>query len=299
MIRIHPFPGLLTLLMALIVPTARAQPYVDIANLKLQHFPGRYYFGSAPSLLSTLEFRADLLLPLERKNGDVILFGATYDALQFTYGQTPEENYHLYSGLLTPGYEKKWDSRWKTMFMVLPGFRSDLKEGTTDDFQLGGAALATLKVSDSLQFRFGMYYNREFFGNYFMALAGIDWKVSRRLHIFGLLPSSLNLEYRFGGRVYGGFSFQSDVASYRLENGNYVREGDKFWGYDSFRLYVNLYLTKHLVWYAEGGVTAGRLYKIYTPQDEPVETHPVYARNLDGAVVNTGLAYRFRLDERE
>jgi hypothetical protein len=278
---------------------ATAQPYVDVLNLKAQLFPSNHTNGNLSDSLSTRNFEASFLLPLVQKNKDVFLFGGNFSSLEFDYSGSPAQEKILYSTLLAVGYEKQWKNpAWKTLFMALPRFNSDFEANTTSDFQMGGFVLSTWEKSDSLKFHFGLYYNREFFGNYFMPIVGIDWKINSRLHLFGDLPSNINLEYKLGRSFYLGFLYQSGVASYRLENGNYVREGDKFWGYDQFKAYFHLYLNKHIVWFVEGGVTYGRLYKIYTADDVPVADHPVYGQNLDGAVYATGLAYRFRLDEK-
>jgi hypothetical protein len=276
------------------------QPYVDVLNLKAQYFPAHPSTGAEGSdSLSVKQYEAAFLVPLEQKNKDVILIGGDYYSMNFDYTGTPNGKTTLHSASMAVGYERQLKNPdWKVMALVIPKFNSDFEKNTTDDFQLGGAVLTTLKKSDSLKFHFGLYYNREFFGNYFMPLLGIDWKINSRFSLFGDLPANLNLEYKVCRKFYTGVAYASVVSSYRLESGNYVREGDKFWGYDQFKIYFNYYITKNIVWFGEAGTTFGRMYRVYNNDDVLQDGNPVLGEDIDGPLFNTGLALRFRLDEK-
>jgi hypothetical protein len=72
--------------------------------------------------------------------------------------------------------------------------------GFKDNNQAGGAVLLTYKKHPDLKYKFGLFYNREFFGNFFVPLAGIDWKINNRLQLFGVLPGNLVLERKVSRR---------------------------------------------------------------------------------------------------
>jgi hypothetical protein len=148
---------------------AAAQPYVDILSMKAQFFPANHTNGDISDSLSTRNYEASFLLPLEQKNKDVILVGGNFSSLDFDYSGSPPQEKKLYGTLLAVGYEKQLKNEaWRMLVMALPRINSDFEPNTSDDFQMGGLVLTTWKKSDSLKFHFGLYYNREFFGNYFM-----------------------------------------------------------------------------------------------------------------------------------
>lgn len=290
-------------LFATIVCDSNAQPVVQLLNLKAQYSPATPYVNDPTASLGTTQYEGTFLLPLEQKSNDVILVGGDYTQMNFasTPSDRSSQHHNLYSASMVFGYEKHFKGgKWKALALALPKVNSDFKEISGSDWQMGGVALATYVRNKNLKYHFGVYYNNECFGNYAMPLLGIDWKVNRKLNVFGDLPSNMNIEFKVNKSFYTGLAYSSIVSSYRLsssEGNRYVRVGDKTFGQNDFKAYVNCYLTKHLVWYAEGGYTAGRMYLLYNANNERVQDATVYSRHRDGAFVNTGIAVCFRLDD--
>ena len=52
-----------------------------------------------------------------------------------------------------------------------------------------------------VSFKFGLYYNKEFFGNYFMPLIGLDWKIDAKNNLFGVLPGYMIFEHRVTSKI--------------------------------------------------------------------------------------------------
>ena len=67
-------------------------------------------------------------------------------------------------------------------------------------------------------------------------------------------------------------------------------------GHDELKIYINAYLSKRFVVYTEAGETFYRTYTLYNNADELQESGGIYRKSNDGMFVNTGIAYRFRLD---
>src|SRR6187455_515499 len=80
----------------LLVTSATAQPYVDVLNLKAQFFPSNHTNGDISDSLSTRNYEASILLPLEQKNKDVFLVGGNYSSLEFDYSGDPHQEKKLY-----------------------------------------------------------------------------------------------------------------------------------------------------------------------------------------------------------
>ncbi len=277
-----------------------AQPFIDLLNVKMESYASQPYDADKGSTLSGYQQEATFLVPLEQKNKDVILVGGDYTKLHFQIEGNLAGKTNLYSTSLLLGYDRGLKNKnWRMTVLVLPKINSDYKDISLNDAQLGGVVMFNYKKKETLKYHFGLYYNREFFGDFFIPLVGIDWKINSKMNLFGDLPNNLNFEYKFSPKVYAGASFLSVVSSYRLSSttgGYYVRQGDKSFGHNEIKIYVNMYLTKHVVLYVEGGETFYRSFTLYNNANELQSNAGIYRKPNDGMFVTTGFAYRFRLD---
>ena len=167
-----------------------------------------------------------------------------------------------------------------------------------DDWQYGALFITTYRKNELLSLKFGIYYNKEFFGNYFIPLAGIDWQISAKDNLFGVLPGNLIFDHNVNVQFHYGISFRALTNSYRLETPdacalgdcsgkNYLRIDDNQLG-----LFSDFYLSRKIVFTGEIGHTILRRYrfgfkgdKINSKNDE--RTDNFYAR--------VSLAYRLPL----
>jgi len=135
-----------------------------------------------------------------------------------------------------------------------------------DDRQYGGVILTTYKKNQSLSLKFGIYYNKEFFGNYFIPLVGIDWQINKKNNLFGVLPGNMIFEHKVNQKFYYGTSFRALTNSYRLQTTdpcfsgdctarNYLRVDDNQLG-----IFADVYPFKKIVLTAETGYTILRRY---------------------------------------
>lgn len=279
---------------------AIAQPYVDLLNVKMQMFAPQPYTADAAENVAGRQTEATFLLPMEQKNKDVLLFGGDYTQLHFQTNGTFSEHSDLYSTSLLLGYDHQLkNAKWRTTLLLLPKINSDFKDISGEDYQVGGVLMFNYKQKENLKYHFGLYYNREFFGDYFIPLLGIDWKINDKMNLFGDLPNTMNFEYKFSHTLAAGAALYTCISSYRLNSstgGMYVREGDKTMGHDEVKVYLNAYLTKHAMLFAEAGQTFYRTYTLYNKQHELQDGGGIYRQSRDGMFVNMGFAYRFRLD---
>jgi len=115
--------------------------------------------------------------------------------------------------------------------------------------------------------KFGIYYNKEFFGNYFMPLAGIDWQINDKNTLFGVLPGNFVFEHKVSKSFRYGSAFRALTNSYRLETtdpcGNGDCTGQNYLRIDDNQLgaYADTYLSKRIVLSAESGYTILRRYR--------------------------------------
>lgn len=277
----------------------KAQPFIDIANINAQVFKINYKDSlSTKSLLTN--YNATLFFPKKFANDNMLLFRLTGEMLEFG---TKEPYTDLYAFSAQAGFQfVTKNKKWKAGFIAMPKLSSDLIDHfSSKDFQYGGTVLFTYVANDTtLKIKFGLYYNRECFGNFFVPLAGIDWKLNERFSIYGLLPNNMRVEYKVCKKLYAGIAYKNYQRSYRLNaywrnlnyNDDFVRVRES-----QAKLFFDFYAFNHAVLFADFAYTL----KYSFVQHDDVNTrevHPsaVYAPMENNFLFTVGLAYRMRLD---
>ena len=83
------------------------------------------------------------------------------------------------------------NKKWETVLLVIPKIASDFRDAIdANDYQYGGVFLEHFVPNEKLKIKAGIYYNREAFGNLFVPLVGVDWKVNDRINLYGILPTN-------------------------------------------------------------------------------------------------------------
>ena len=194
------------------------------------------------------------------------------------------------------------DPAWNYVVMGIAKINADLVSVRGTDWQAGGAVLFTWKKREALKWKFGLYYNREFFGNYFMALLGIEWKVNKRLNIFGTLPAAMNIEYRLHPKWTAGLAYRSVNSSYRTKDNPgdmYVLEGHKIWADNQISAVINYYPFKNLTAYIGVGQTVFRYFQTYNSIHIKTSADPSLLPFKNQQFVYFGLAFRVRFDQEK
>jgi hypothetical protein len=248
--------------------SSRAQPYVDLLGSRVLASPVTAQSGSNPPNLQLEFFNAGALLPLPIKNSkDVVLVSPTLEAWTITQAsatvQTPAPSppsvTRLRGIILPVGYLRTIrGGKWSVLASFIPRWNFSVPGSTSNAFQYGGAVIVSSRRSETLVFKWGLYYNREFFGNFFMPLVGVDWRIDSTNRLFGVLPGNMTYEHRLSRRFYVGAVFRAITNSYRLGAADsslghwafpsYVRIDDNQLG-----AFLDFYLTKHVVINIEAG----------------------------------------------
>lgn len=243
-----------------------AQPYIDIARINYTHAPQKGFNEKKDPLLSDI-YSISATLPIElKKDGDAIVINPFFDHSQ---GTIDNNSFNVMSQGVALGFLKKLNNKKWSLFANIILRRNKQTEKKLDDcWQYGGVVLATWNKRPGLSIRVGgIYYNRESFGNFFIPLAGIDWKIDNKNNLFGVLPGNLTFEHMINKRFYWGSVFRALTNSYRLEttdpclsgdcNGkNYLRIDDNQLGF-----FADTYITSNIVITAETGYTLFRRYR--------------------------------------
>jgi len=268
-----------------------SQPYLDLVKVNYTYSPLNGVNDKKSPLQSNF-FTADVTLPIElKKGGDAIIINPFFTN---NTGEVSTTDFHVTSKALLVGFLKKdIFPNWNLLSSFIVRRNTEVDIETDDNWQYGGIILTTWKKNEDVSFKFGMYYNKEFFGNYFMALVGLDWKIDSKNNLFGVLPGYMIFEHKVASKFYYGFAFHAFTNSYReqivdpLAGSNYLRIDDNPLG-----IYADTYLSKKIVLSAEAGYTILRRYRYGYKYDD---IHFKTDYKNDNFYVKASLTYRLRL----
>lgn len=190
--------------------------------------------------------------------------------------------------------------------LFAPRLMTDFNGVDGDHLQMGGIVLYEKKYSDKLKIGYGALYNQEFFGPNLVPLINLDWKLSERWSITGLLPIYAKVKYKFSDRLDGGLSHFGLVTSYRLGDPEY--EGDYLERksidealYARYQLFGDFFLEGRV------GYALGRSYKQYEADQKVDFTLPLIsigddrvAKSVsiqDGFIASLRIVYSISLAE--
>jgi len=276
-----------------------SQNYVDIFSAGSAYSPDNILNNPA-NKINVSESAASLKLPVLLKNKDVLFFGLSTDMFSFNNHFITSNGEPFYSVALQLGYTKHWNDNWSTMLIAIPKISSDMKDIGSKDFQAGGLLIFTYTKKDNLKYKFGLYYNQECFGPFFVPIVGINWQPTDKISVFGNLPINFTFDYKISRRFSTGIYFESLIDTYRLGdmyNSDYLQKNAQ-----DISVYFDTYFTKNIVLTIKGGHSFGRSYFLYN-EDEKLtagilslqlgnKRAPLNVNINDGFILEMKLSYR-------
>ena len=227
------------ILLALIslVQSSAAQPFETIFAYRMHyHVPSEYDDPNSTSgekfelFQNTLDFSAPL--PIRALGEKSFLFaGIFYHRFRFSSldDGVSTSRYKFNRTTFKLGMTHLWGDagRHKSLVVFLATWASQDDLFGDDSFQPGFLAMHNYKFSDNFALRIGLYYNREFFGNFFMPLLGIDWRLRNDWYLFGLLPGTFNIYKKLNSWFAMSLSHRGPTGSLWAPDspGDYVRYG--------------------------------------------------------------------------
>jgi hypothetical protein len=209
----------------LLGPIVLAQNSLDILTIS-----GRYGFPqSYDSLLSGKATETGIFVGL---TVPVVLSKKTiwYNSLNYFYFHVRNEPelpvsianpINLHGFILRTGLYQKFDQGRALQLLFAPRLMSDLVSIDGKSFQFGGLALYEKVFSDKLGMSFGAMYNQELFGPYLVPLININWQVSDKWLISGLLPIYAKISYKVNEKFNFGISHFGLLTTYSLNDPEY------------------------------------------------------------------------------
>lgn len=164
--------------------------------------------------------------------------------------------------ILRAGILQELNNGGRLQLLIAPRLMSDFQNLDGNSFQWGGMATYQNDLSEHLNLGFGAMYNQELFGPYLVPLFLVDWQVSERWYIEGMVPVTLKVHYRVNEGLDVGFNHFGLITSYYLGDEEYAgdymeRQSIDLSLFARQRLYKNLFVEGMV------GRTFGRSYTQY------------------------------------
>lgn len=273
-----------------------AQPYLDLFSATYWTSPG----GGTQDNKALKKFdqlRVQLNLPwVMKKDSSILLLNPIYEQRYIRESENSGA-VQLNGTIIWLTYTRNLSHQWSLMLGAVPRWNGTPAEQYKNGFQMGGAFLVTKKQQPGLQIKAGLYYNKEFFGNFFMPLAGIDWEINKKSNLFGIVPNYLIYERRISPALAWGGAFRTFTNSYRITSNSpvddtqdYVRINDNQLG-----LFGDWYITRKIVCNLEAGHTLFREIRTGT-QGHGGKKNEAIISSKDNFYAKASLCYRLRFD---
>ena len=235
-----------------------AQPYIDLASAYYSLSPGKG-LNESGQLKTFNHFRGQLNIPVVfKKDSSVLLINPVFETRWISLDESQDTK--SVNGIFALiSFTKKINDSWSVMLGAIPRWNGEPSISANERFQMGGVFWVTRTIHPQLKIRAGLYYNKEFFGNFFMPVVGMEWKINKRSYLFGNLPSSLVYENTLNSFISVGGIFRTFPNSYRIipiamhPQNDYYRTTDIQLG-----TFADFYLTKKIVFTVEGGYAVAR-----------------------------------------
>ena len=211
---------------------------------------------------------------------------------------------NLHGIILRTGLYQKFSKDRAIQIFFSPRLMSDFNNIDNNHFQFGGMVMYEKKYSSKLEIGFGALYNQEFFGPYITPLINLNYQLSNRWSIVGLLPVYVKVKYKINDKLSTGISHFGLTSSYRLGeleyNGDYIERNSI-----DETLFARYHLTKNIHIEGRFGYAFERSYTQYEANQKVDLSIPLFdfgddrtQKNIsfhDGWIFNLRLVYNISI----
>lgn len=257
----------LVLLIGLLSCTSYGQNFVDIASVYYRMSPANKISGSS-NQMNFNTFAVDVKLPVPLSDRTVAILALEYHQSTFSYTNNISPSFDLTSYGVQMGVQHDWNHRFNTLAMVVTRYNTNFSDKNFgNNFQIGGVFLNKHKRDGNFTWKYGLYFNSEFFGPMFVPLFGFIWQINEKTKLNITAPVNLELRYTMNERFSGGLRFDGVNGSYNLLSPGgsrlYVDRAD-----NNVWLFNDFYVTKNLVFHLKAGYSVLRNYRTFDFDDK-------------------------------
>jgi hypothetical protein len=264
-------------ILSIFAMVVNGQNYLDVFKLNYAT-TGQNKFDSSNASTSLNEMNGDLTIPFPVNNKFTILSGLSHEMTTASFN--PDRKQETLTGLtLKLGANVKHSNKWSGTYLLLPKISSDLKNVGGQDFQFGAAVLLKYTKSDDLNYRFGVYANRELFGPLIVPIFGLYYLSSNdKFEVKILIPLSADFNYSITEHIRIGLDAKGQLRTYNLN----TRIGDETSRYaaratNDIYSYFQYGLENGINFQVGVGRSIGRSYRIFTRKFQLPFRSPILA----------------------
>jgi len=282
---------------------------VDILKVNASTTPYNA-FDTSSSKTKIDQIDVDLTVPIKINYRLSIISGVMFESFQTklfeggnvkTFGSTA----------LKIGANKQFNDHWSGTAVLLPKVATDYKALSGKDIQVGVVGIMKYKKSDHINYKFGMYYNSELFGPFFVPMVGMYYlSPNKKFETNIMLPLQADVNYKLIPFMNIGVNFNGQIRSYHLtditptHHSTYIaRSTNEFYAYLKFNVTKGLSITTKV------GQSLGRSYKVYDEDDKVTFGLPatfighkrqqLNTNFSNGMIFQAALIYRFNLEKKQ
>lgn len=289
--------GSLWYMLFVVAMRAYGQPYTELAQVNYQHFSvssgADYNQRVAHQLIS-----AGFFVPAPMKKRNALLFRLQAEAIDSRSEVGWKSGSQVMSLALGVGFQRLSASeQWGSVVTLIPKLAGDFEGSWSNkNLQYGLLFLQRYRANKDLQFKAGIYYNREVYGNFLVPLVGIDYRISDHWQMYGTLPTNYRIAYSWNSKkCSAGINFRALTRSFYVTEGN----RDQYVRFDEIllKVYFEYYFRKNWVFYSELGRSLGDPPQLYHRVNREVHlANPNYSGIGEYTVISCGIAWRISTD---
>ncbi|GAB3800645.1 hypothetical protein GCM10028819_26350 [Spirosoma humi] len=197
---------------AVLIPfAARAQrPNLEVAGLEYRHsrFTSDSLKGQVNSVAAFLNFP---ILKTDKR-----MIGGRFQVNTGTLALNDKGSFSVTRLDLNLFWQRNYSETTKLQLFVQGGLYSDFVDISGEDMRYAIGGSYTIRHSPRLTSGSGVQFVRQFFGYQINPFIAINYAISDRLHLSGLLPIRPRLEYRFSESMSWVNEISGNLTSYRL-----------------------------------------------------------------------------------
>jgi hypothetical protein len=241
-----------------------------------------FYFAGNYNLMQTTDANPDengeigimaqLKIPIVFENNNV-----WYSQIDYQYfsifneydlaAVNPINKFNVHGFILKTGYVHRFDETKSLQILFSPRFMTDFNASFSNSVQMGGVLLFEKIKNENYTWKVGALYNQEFFGPYLVPVFDVNWKITSKLRLSGLLPVYGALYMEPSEKLQYGIHFIGITTTYRInepdfENYYIDRRSIDISAFTKLQLFDNVFFT------GRAGYSLSRDYGLFAEDDK-------------------------------
>ena len=180
---------------------------------------------------------------------------------------SPVEAFNLHGIILRTGYIHRFNSKQSLQILFAPRYMSDFNASFSKSLQLGGILMYEKIKNDDLTWRIGVLYNQEFFGTYIVPVVYLDWNMTHKIKVKGLLPVYAKIFMQPSENISYGLHFIGLTTTYRINEPDYKNYYVDRRSID-LSLFTNINLFDNVFFEVRAGYSLSRDYGLFAENDK-------------------------------